>query len=158
MNTSNPPKSLPSKVNLAAIRNLLQPGGNQTVGNFAGLAIRSHFQPIFSVAHSRTVGFEGLMRPADANGNPVSPLDAFRMGRNFSHILTMDRLASCVHVHNFLNLKASGWLFFNMNIEVFLESAHDGNFLGELLDATGFPPHRVVIEILEQGMLDELRL
>ncbi len=158
MNTSNPPKSLPSKVNLAAIRNLLQPGGNQTVGNFAGLAIRSHFQPIFSVAHSRTVGFEALMRPADANGNPVSPLDAFRMGRDFSHILTMDRLASCVHVHNFLNLKADGWLFLNMNIEVFLESAHDGNFLGELLDATGFPPHRVVIEILEQGMLDELRL
>lgn len=158
MNTSNPPESLSSKVNLAAIRNLLQPGGNQTIGNFAGLAVRSHFQPIFSVAHSRTVGFEGLMRPSDPDGNPVAPLDAFRMGRDFSHILTMDRLASCVHVHNFLNLKADGWLFLNMNTEVFLESVRDGNFLGELLDATGFPPHRVVIEILEQGVLDELRL
>src|SRR5258706_5879868 len=158
MNTSNPPKSFPSKVNLAAIRNLLQPGGNQTVGNFAGLAIRSHFQPIFSVAHSRTVGFEGLMRPSDANGNPVSPLDAFRMGRDLHHSLTMGRLASCGHVHHFLNLKADGWLFLNMNIEVFLESVHDGHFLGELLEATGFPAHRVVIEILEQGVLDELRL
>ena len=108
MNTSNPPESPPSEVNLQSIRNLLQPGGNQTVGNFAGLAIRSHFQPIFSVAHSRTVGFEGLMRPSDPNGNPVSPLDAFRMGRDFSHILTMDRLASGVHVHNFLHLKADG--------------------------------------------------
>jgi len=158
MNTSNPPERSPLKVNLEAIRNLLQPGSDQTIGNFAGLAIRSHFQAIFSVAHSRTVGFEGLMRPSDPRGNPVSPLDAFRMGRDFSHTLTMDRLASGVHVHNFLNLKADGWLFLNMNTEVFLASVRNGNFLGELLEATGLPPHRVVIEILEQGVLNELRL
>lgn len=158
MNTSNPLESSRSDVNLQSIRNLLQADGDQTVGNFAGLVIRSHFQPIFSVAHSRTVGFEGLMRPSDADGNPVSPLDAFRISRDFSHILTMDRLASSVHVHNFPHLKADGWLFLNMNTDVFLESVHDGNFLGELLKATGFPPHRVVIEILEQGVLNELQL
>ena len=144
--------------NLQSISDLLKSDGSQTVGNFAGLAIRSHFQPIFSVAHSRSVGFEGLMRPTDPNGDPVSPLDAFRIGRDFSHVLTMDRLASSVHVRNFLQLKADGWLFLNMNTEVFLQSVHDGNFLGELLDATGLPPHRVVIEILEQGVLNELRL
>ncbi len=158
MNTSNPPDSPRSNVDLQLIRGLLHPGGDQTVGKFAGLAIRSHFQPIFSIAHSRTVGFEGLMRPSDANANAVSPLDAFRMGRDLSHILTLDRLACGVHVHNFMHLKADGWLFLNMNIEVFLESVHDGNFLCELLEAVGFPPHRVVIEILEQGVLNELRL
>ena len=158
MNTSNCPESPLSNVTLQSIRNLLQPDGDQTVGNFAGLFIRSHFQAIFSLAHSRTVGFEGLMRPSDANANPVSPLDALRMGRDFSHLLTLDRLASGVHVHNLLHLKADGWLFLNMNTEVFLGSVHDGDFLGELLDATGFPRHRVVIEILEQGVLDELRL
>jgi len=158
MNTSPPPEPPSSAVNFQSIRNLLQPAGNQTIGKIAGLTVRSHFQPIFSVAHSRTVGFEGLMRPSDPDGNPVAPLDALAMGRDFSHILTLDRLASAVHVHNFQHLKADGWLFLNMNSAVFLESVHDGHFLGELLEATGFPPHRVVIEILEQGVLNEVRL
>ena len=158
MNTSRPPEPLSSAVNFQSIRNLLQPAGSQTVGNIAGLTVRSHFQPIFSVAHSRTVGFEGLMRPSDPDGNPVAPLDALAMGRGFSHVLTLDRLASAVHVHNFQHLKADGWLFLNMNSAVFLESVHDGHFLGELLEATGLPPYRVVIEILEQGVLNEVRL
>ena len=144
--------------NLRSISDLLQFDGNQTVGSFADLAIRSHFQPIFSVAHSRSVGFEAFMRSTDPNGHPVSPLDVFRMGRDFSHALTVDRLASSVHVHNFQHLKADGWLFLNMQTEVFLESVHNGNFLGQLLEETGFPPHRVVIEILEQGVLNEVQL
>jgi EAL domain-containing protein (putative c-di-GMP-specific phosphodiesterase class I) len=157
MNT--PTLELPSSaVNLQSIRALLQPEGGRTVGNFAGLTVRSHFQPIFSVAHSRTVGFEGLMRPADRNGHPVSPLDALAMEPDFAHILTLDRLASAVHVHNFQHLKADGWLFLNMNTAVFLKSVHDGHFLGGLLQATGFPAHRVVIEILEQGVLNEVQL
>jgi len=158
MNTSNPPEPPSSSVNLQSIRNLLQQAGQKTTGKLAGLTVRSHFQPIFSVAHSRTVGFEGLMRPSDPDGNPVSPLDALARGRDFSHILTLDRLASAVHVHNFQQLKADGWLFLNMNTAVFLESVHDGHFLGELLEAIGFPAHRVVIEILEQGVLNEVRL
>jgi EAL domain-containing protein (putative c-di-GMP-specific phosphodiesterase class I) len=158
MNTSNPPGSPPSKVNLPAISDLLKSDADETVGNFAGLAIRSHFQPIFSIAHSRCVGFEGLMRPTDRNGHPVSPLDVFRMDRDFSHTLTLDRLASTVHIHNFQRLNTDGWLFLNMNTEVFVESVHDGNFLGRLLGETSLPPHRVVIEIVEQGAQNELRL
>ncbi len=80
------------------------------------------------------------------------------MDRDFSHTLTIDRLASSVHVHNFQHLKADGWLFLNMQTEVFLESVRDGNFLGQLLEETGLPPHRVVIEILEQGVLNEVQL
>ncbi len=157
MNTSNPSPPAP-KADLQSIRNMLATDGDRTIGNFAGLSVRSHFQPIFSVAHSRTVGFEGLMRASDPDGNPVAPLDAFRMSRDSSHVATLDRLSSAVHLNNFLHLKADGWLFVNMRTEVFLESVHDGNFLGELLAAAGFPPHRVVIEILEQGMLNELCL
>ena len=157
----NPPNSLEtpaSRTTLQSIRDLLHFDGSRTVGQFAGLTIRSHFQPIFSVAHSRAVGFEGLMRPIDSNGHPVAPLDAFKLGRDFSHVLTLDRLASGMHVQNFQHLGAEGWLFLNMNTEVFLASVHEGNFMTELLEVTGFSPNRVVIEILEQGVLNELQL
>src|ERR1700730_7832578 len=112
---------------LQSISGLLHSAGSLTVGKFDGLTVRSHFQPIFSVAHSRAVGFEGLMRPSDLSGNPLAPFNAF--GRDFPRVQTVDRLASAVHVHNFQDLKADGWLFLNMNSEVFLVSAIDGNFL-----------------------------
>jgi hypothetical protein len=120
MNLPNYSDPLLARPDLQSLRNLQQSGQSRTVGNIAGLTIRSHLQPIFSVAHSRAVGYEGLMRPSDATGNPVSPLDAFRLGRDFSHVLTLDRLATAVHVHNFMRLKADGWRFLNMNTEVFL--------------------------------------
>ena len=158
MNPPNSPETPASRTTLQSIRDLLHFDGSRTVGQFAGLTIRSHFQPIFSVAHSRAVGFEGLMRPIDSSGHPVAPLDAFKLGRDFSHVLTLDRLASGMHVQNFQHLGAEGWLFLNMNTEVFLASVHEGNFMTELLEATGFSPNRVVIEILEQGVLNELQL
>ena len=158
MNPPNSPETPASRTTLQSIRELLHFDGSRTVGQFAGLTIRSHFQPIFSVAHSRAVGFEGLMRPIDSSGHPVAPLDAFKLGRDFSHVLTLDRLASGMHVQNFQHLGAEGWLFLNMNTEVFLASVHEGNFMTELLEATGFSPNRVVIEILEQGVLNELQL
>ncbi|MEO8006732.1 MAG: EAL domain-containing protein [Betaproteobacteria bacterium] len=155
---ANRPES-PSIVNLQAIRPLLQHAENgPTTGKFNSLSIRSHFQPIFSVAHSRMVGCEGLMRPSDERGQVMTPIDAFRLVRDASHVLTVDRLACAVHVHNFMHLNAEGWLFLNMNVEVFLETAQEGHFLGELLEAAGLPPHRVVLEILERGVLDETRL
>ena len=152
MNTANQPDLR----ELQSVLDLLHASGDQTVGNFASLTVRSHFQPIFSVAHSRTVGFEGLMRASDADGNVIAPLDVF--ARNLPRVLTIDRLASAVHAHNFRTLNAPGWLFLNMNTEVFLASVHGGNFLTELLSAAGFSPHRVVIEILEQGVKNELQL
>ncbi|HVY05389.1 MAG TPA: EAL domain-containing protein [Burkholderiales bacterium] len=158
MSASSSDESALSPADLRAIHPLLRTENGRTAGRFDGLTIRSHFQPIFSVAHSRAVGCEGLMRPSDPQGNPVSPLDAFRRVREVSHTLTVDRLACAVHVHNFLHLKADGWLFLNMTTEVFLDSVREGHFLGELLAETGLPAHRVVIEILERGVLDELRL
>ena len=122
MNTSTPADTLPSKVTLQSIKDLLQSAGGRTIGKFAGLTVRSHFQPIYSVAHSRTVRFEGLVRAADVNGYPVAPLDAFKTGKRFEHVLTLDRLADAVHLRNFLDLKADGWLFLNMNTDVLLAS------------------------------------
>ena len=54
--------------------------------------------------------------------------------------------------------RLTGWLFLNINAQVFLESMNQGDFFDELLKATGFPAHRIVTEVLEQGVKDEVRL
>ena len=155
MNPANMP-DVAAAPDWQAIRNLLHPEGRQTIGTLAGWTLRSHFQPIFSLAHGRAVGFEGLMRPTDASGAALAPLDTF--GRDPAHLFSLDRLAAAVHVRNFDALKQDGWLFLNMHTEVFLAGARGGSFLTELLAGNDFSPQRIVIEILEQGVKDELQL
>jgi EAL domain-containing protein (putative c-di-GMP-specific phosphodiesterase class I) len=48
-----------------------------TVGAFGKLSLRSNFQPIFSLAHQRVVGFEALLRAADSDGRAYGPLEVF---------------------------------------------------------------------------------
>jgi len=155
MNPAVSPDIGPAPV-LDAIRALLRTEGSRSVGSFAGWTLPSHFQPIFSIAHGRAVGFEGLIRPVDAGGAAIAPLDAFR--RDPRQLFTLDRLAAAVHVRNFQAFTLEGWLFLNMHTEVFLAGARAGNFLTDLLAAHGYAPHRVVIEILEQGVSDERQL
>jgi EAL domain-containing protein (putative c-di-GMP-specific phosphodiesterase class I) len=144
---------------LDAIQGRIRVDNGEAAADFAGLRLTSHFQPIFSVAHSRVVGHEALMRANDAQGQPVAPLEVFGRNGDFSSTLQLDRLSRTVHLRNFqAQDRGGGWLFLNVNAEVFLQSMHDGDFFGELLQATGFPAHRVVTEVLEQGVLDEVKL
>jgi EAL domain-containing protein (putative c-di-GMP-specific phosphodiesterase class I) len=99
------------------------------------------------------------MRARDSQGKPVAPLEVFAGSDDFFSTLLLDRLSGTVHMQNFQNQNVSqGWLFLNVNAQVFLESSQHGDFFDDLLKTTGFPAHRIVTEVLEQGVLDEARL
>jgi EAL domain-containing protein (putative c-di-GMP-specific phosphodiesterase class I) len=152
-------QSAPDAHTPEAVLSMTRTESGHTTGSFKTLTLSSHFQPIFSVAHNRRVGCEALLRPVDSAGRPVSPLDAFRHSREFADIQLLDRLARAVHLQNFIAFgQSDSWLFVNVNAEVFLESSHNDDFFQRLLQAVGFPSHRVVIEVLEQGVTDEVRL
>jgi len=156
---SQRPQETASNAGLDAIQSRLRVENGRASADYAGLRLGSHFQPIFSVAHSRVVGYEALMRASDGQGAAVPPLEVFGRSSDFSTTLLLDRLSRAVHVRNFQAVDSSNhWLFLNVNAEVFLQSMHHGDFFADLLQATGFPAHRVVTEVLEQGVLDEVRL
>ncbi len=115
---------------------------------FRGLALASHFQPIFSMAHQRAVGYEGLLRSTDRNHAALAPLEAFARCRNESDAVTMDQLCRAMHLRNFAAGAAEDtWLFLNVNPRVIENSdSHDVAF-GELLDQLNFPARRIVLEI-----------
>lgn len=64
--------------------------------------MRSHFQPIFSLAHQRIVGFEALVRPSTTDGNPLSPLELFAKADGLEQSVFIDRLCRTLHVSNFM--------------------------------------------------------
>lgn len=128
----------------------------QVVGHFRGLIICSHFQPIFSIAHKRPVGYEALLRAKNHAGVSVSPLDVFDMAQSEAENIFLDRLCRNLHVRNFITMSdETSWLFLNINPLVTIRGKNYGAFFAELLDRYRIPAYRIVIEILEKRIQDE---
>ena len=126
---------------------------------YRGLTLSSHFQPIFSIAHGRAVGYEGLIRAQHDDGSAESPAALLAIPSNSKECLELDRSCRSLHVHNFAR-QASGqaWLFLNLNSQYLVSERPDIGFTQELLQATGIPAHRLVIEIIESEVSDQAQL
>lgn len=132
--------------------------GARVSGRFGQFTIRSAFQPIYSLAHRRPVGYEALLRPCSGD-RPMSPLTLFGMVNEDAENVFLDRLCRLVHVKNFL-LQGDdlNWLFLNINPKVTVIGRRYGEFFASLLERHGIAPHRVVVEILESQIQDEALL
>lgn len=126
-------------------------------GHFAGLRIASHFQPIYSLAHRKPVGYEALMRGYDDRSKPIPPLDIFRAVESDERGVHLDRLCRTIHIRNFMETgNRQVWLFLNINPQVVISGALQGSYFRSVLERYGLPPHRVVVEIIEERIYKEL--
>ncbi len=128
----------------------------QITGEFAGHKLQSVFQPIFSPAHCRVVGYEALVRAQGENDQPVSPVDLFRLPKDENEDFLLDCVCRSVHLSNFVSQEHQrGWLFLNVNPAGMLEGNRYTSFFRDLLARELFPSNRVVIEILEGNARDD---
>lgn len=135
------------------------PGEPLVASRYRGLSLSSHFQPIFSIAHGRAVGYEGLIRARHADGTAEPPATLLAMPGNGRESLELDRTCRTLHVHNFAR-QATGqaWLFLNLNSQYLVSEQPDIGFTHNLLQATGIAAHRLVIEIIESEVGDQAQL
>lgn len=125
------------------------------------VVIDSAFQPIFSFPHRRIVGHEALMRPRcrflDTPRSPLAVLE-HAAGSDFDRVISLDRLCRVLHLANFAAQARpdSGWLFLNMDAQLFLreQALDEPGFLAEILTAFGLQPSQLVLEILENQVDD----
>ncbi|HEY6242255.1 MAG TPA: EAL domain-containing protein [Burkholderiales bacterium] len=119
----------------------------------------SHFQPIYSLAHRRPVGYEGLVRATDSNGRRVTPVELFSKAQQNEARVELDRQCRALHVSNFQRLgSARSWLFLNVDPQVATEGLRSGALFLKMLQANGFPAHRVAVELIETPFEDDARL
>lgn len=122
---------------------------------FAGLSLSSVFQPIFSIAHRKPVGYEGLVRAHDIDGRQVSPLQIFQRPESTKQHLELDRTCRLLHARNFAEQQEpDSWLFLNLNSQCLVSERPDAGFMRQLMSQSGLGARRIVIEILESEIDD----
>lgn len=126
---------------------------------FRGLTLHTALQPIYSIAHKRTVGYEALIRAFDNDNAAVLPPHLFDLPSSDAENLLLDRLCRYLHVRNYSSIKDQlNWLFLNVSPRVVTHGNQSDSFFGQILEKTGLPAHRIVMEIVEQPTDDAVKL
>lgn len=138
------------------IERSIQESGGLLTARYSQYELFSLFQPIYSFAHKRLVGCEGLTRCVDANGRLIPPGRLFGSVHSVEEVMFLDRLMRALHVGNYSTRKRdNSWIFLNVSPVVVINGSRHKPFFAELLKKYDFPPHRVVIEIMETAIPDE---
>ncbi|TGN40081.1 EAL domain-containing protein [Marinobacter confluentis] len=133
--------------------------GSTWTADYQGLTLRTALQPIFSLSHKRVVGYEALIRAFDNDNSAVLPLHLFELAATDADNLLLDRLCRYLHISNYSSFHDQlNWLFLNVSPRVVSSGSQADSFFGELLKKTGLPPHRIVMEIVEQPTDDADKL
>ncbi len=144
------------KLDLTCIQERTVAHGVYQTGIFDDHRLHTALQPIYSLAHKRIVGHEGLTRVFDARNNSVSPADLFTRDISDARMIQLDRLTRWLHLQNFKLLNDPlNWLFLNVTSETLAWGREYGPFFKTALDATGIPAHRIVIEVVEHPFENE---
>lgn len=157
MSPANPEISRDPEVDL--LSPMLHSNGEFWTADFRGLTLRTALQPIYSISHKRTVGYEALIRALDPDNANVLPIHLFELPVSDAENLLLDRLCRYLHIRNYSGLEDQlNWLFLNVSPRVVTSGSQTDAFFGNLLKKTRLPPHRIVIEIVEQPTDDADRL
>ena len=141
---------------LRSYASLLQSKDGSIEARYKNRILRSAFQPIFSFAHARPVGFEGLVRANDLAGNSVSPLTLLSEEHAIEGTIFLDRLLRTLHIANFVHRAfEDSWLFLNVSPSVVINGRTQGPFFRQMLEAWNVPPQQVVVEVTEDKTSDE---
>jgi len=120
--------------------------------------LATHFQPIFSLAHRRPVGYEALIRGTDADGRVYLPAELLAQAPAGVARMQLDRQCRAQHVRSFRRLNDDvSWLFLNVDPHIAVQGHRFGSF-AQMLEDNGLSPHRIAVELIETPFDDEKRL
>ena len=146
-------------IHIDAFHELVRYENGQYVANYKGMQLVTAIQPIYSIDHQRTIGYEALIRAQDTNGESVSPLDLFNSPISAKESVYLDRLCRYIHTANFQHVSNDEtWFFINVSALASERGREYGLFFSELLKFFHIKPSNVVVEIIEDPSNDNEKL
>jgi EAL domain-containing protein (putative c-di-GMP-specific phosphodiesterase class I) len=147
--------------NNGANRSLFLNSDGEVSGKWQNLLLTSVFQPIYRSTDLTTpFAYEAFVRCNDHHGNQIKPKDLFGKLVDHDEITNLDRLCRTIHLLNFTMQGIDDALLF-LNVHEGLISAVDdnhGSAFRKVVDALGFSPNRIVIELPISLVKDKKRL
>lgn len=120
----------------------------------------SHFQPIFSAKDGTVFGYEALARIKENKLN-INIKELFRIAMLTDTISLLDVKCreNAIHIASRLGITETGkYLFVNVCPEVLLDPAHREGITDELVDKYGISREKVILEITEEGAIEDYSL
>jgi len=125
-------------------------GHGRTV-QYGDYTIFSVFQPVFSVAHRRAIGYHASLRAHDAQDRQVPSHELFTQAARRGDLLELGRLSELLHLGNFHAFDSHDeWLFLSLHPAALMDTVY-GDALLANLKSLGLAPQRVVLEVPEQA-------
>ena len=115
------------------------------------------FQGIVDLDARALLGYEALIR-GPANTSLHSPLTLFETANRCGCLSELEFACREVSVAQFVRLNLPGKVFINVSPMSLLDEQHRDGIARRILDETGLPPSRIVIELSEQYPLDDYEL
>jgi EAL domain-containing protein (putative c-di-GMP-specific phosphodiesterase class I) len=141
---------------LSRIAEALVRAGRGESLQWQGVALASHFQPIYSVCEAGCIGFEALLRAHDAAGGPVRPERLFAQVFADGDGILLDWICRALHLRRFATMDPGDrTLFINVHPEAAVKDARGAGEFADLIRFYGLAPDRVCVEILEGVCADE---
>lgn len=129
------------------------------IGRFYGCRLASAFQPILSAEDYRVAGYEALLRVYGSGATALSPWGLFSLAADESRRVQLDRLCRSLHLLNFPARHQAGRVFLNVRPRLLREAgAGQAPGFGPIIEHTGLPARRVVLEFTPEGLEDEALL
>jgi EAL domain-containing protein (putative c-di-GMP-specific phosphodiesterase class I) len=119
-------------------------------GLIDGSGIGVAFQPIWDLTARRVIGYEALARPAGEN--PVNTQDAFDIAERLGKAHDLDRICRNAVLQSARLLPPGALLFVNVSPQSLDHEEFRGTALIDAVQAVGFTPDRVVLEITERSL------
>lgn len=146
-------------ISIDAFHDLVRYENGQYIVDYKDMQLVTAIQPIYSIDHQRTIGYEALIRAKDASGQPVSPIDLFNSPTSDKESVYLDRLCRYVHTANFQHTSNDEtWFFINVSALASERGREYGLFFSELLKFFHIKPSNVVVEIIEDPSHDNEKL
>jgi diguanylate cyclase (GGDEF)-like protein len=118
----------------------------------ASSALTAAFQPIWNLADGRVIAFEALARPMPGTGY-TSPATMFAAAERAGLVRELDELCLAAAFEAATELPEGARLFVNLNPTTMADPDFDPVALAGRATRAGLGPHRVTIELTENGVV-----
>jgi EAL domain-containing protein (putative c-di-GMP-specific phosphodiesterase class I) len=137
-----------------AAEELVRAGGGASL-TWDGATLTTHFQPIYCIRRESCLGFEALVRVADASGEAVRCEEFFARAESGGRAL-LDWACRALHLRNYATVDPGDrTLFINVHPEAAVRDVRRGRDFADLIRYYGLTPKRVCVEIIEAPCSDE---